>query len=68
MSSITRIWPSQAAEAPMPMVGIGYLPGDLRGKRLGNGLEHHGEGAGLGHHPRILLDDAPIARACGPAS
>ena len=48
MSSSTRIWPSQAGEAPMPMVGIGKRRGDLAGERLDDRLQDDGEGAGLG--------------------
>ena len=48
MSSVTRIWPSQPAEAPMPMVGTAMAAVMSRARALGDALDNHAEGAGLG--------------------
>ena len=61
MSSSTRIWPSQAALAPMPMVGIAHRAGDAAGERLGHRLDHQREGAGVGDRLRVVLDRPPVA-------
>ena len=60
MSSMTRIWPSQAADAPMPMVGTGTARVMRCGQRLGDRLQHDGEGAGLGDGRRIGLQPRPL--------
>ena len=68
MSSRTRIWPSQAGEAPMPMVGIGERRRDLAGERLDDGLQHDGEGAGLGDRLGVGLDRLGAARRRVPCT
>ena len=60
MSSSTRIWPSQAALAPMPMVGMATCAVMLPRKRLGDGLEHNRERAGVGDRAGVLLDRPPV--------
>ncbi len=49
----TRTWPSQPVPAPMPMVGIVSVRGDLAGHVAGDHLHDDGEGAGLLDRPRV---------------
>ena len=42
------------------MVGIGDLLGDAAAERLGHRLDHHREGAGLGHRLGVGLDRRPV--------
>jgi hypothetical protein len=44
---VTRIWPSQAAEAPIPTVGQRTWAGDFGSEILCHPLDYHGEAAGL---------------------
>ncbi len=60
MSSSTSTWPSQAALAPMPMVGIAIVARDLRGERLRHRLDHDREGAGVRHRAGVGLDRRPV--------
>jgi hypothetical protein len=57
MSSITRIWPSQPAEADG---GDGDGGGDPARQFLGHRLQHDGEGAGLRHRLGVGLDGRPL--------
>ena len=65
MSSMTRIWPSQAARRRCRWSGWGRL-GDLARQRLGHRLEHDGKGAGLGHGRGIVLDRPPTRSRLRP--
>ena len=44
----------------MPIVGMLDLLGDARGEKLGQGLEHDGEGARLGDGTRVRLERRPF--------
>ena len=61
MSSSTSTWPSQAALAPMPMVGMAMLSRDLPRQRFGDRLDHDREGAGFRDRLGVVLDRLPAA-------
>ncbi|ESX10632.1 hypothetical protein X766_32415 [Mesorhizobium sp. LSJC255A00] len=58
-STTTRICPSQAAEAPIPMVGIATFAVIRRASASGGPLQHHRECSGLGHRTGIAPDGSP---------
>ena len=58
MSCVTRIWPSQPAPAPMPMVGILTADADLLRQIGGHAFDDQGERAGL-------LDGAGVVEEFG---
>lgn len=60
MSGNTRIWPSHAAEAPMPIVGVESIPVIFTASSSTTRLQHHAEAARLRHRDRIFDDRRPL--------
>ena len=59
-SSQTRICPSQAERGADPDRGHRHGLGDAARERLDDALDHHREGAGVGHRPRVGNDPLGI--------